>query len=168
MIHWSYKSPFAVLYCQSDQFGLRSIEFKPRQECLNEACDAMKYKIQRSLNAYFNKKPFLLDFDLYIPEKGFSSEVLKYCMEIPFGETMTYGELARKAGNPNASRAVGRIMSSNRVPIFIPCHRVIGSQGHLTGYRGGLELKIALLKHEGAKIIQKRKSRILHLQGLQG
>ena len=68
--------------------------------------------------------------------------------EIPYGETISYGELARRVGNPNASRAVGLANGSNPIPIVIPCHRVIGSNGKLTGYGGGLPIKEKLLALE--------------------
>ena len=68
--------------------------------------------------------------------------------DIPFGETISYGELARRIGNPNASRAVGLANGSNPIPIIIPCHRVIGSNGKLTGYGGGLPIKEKLLALE--------------------
>ena len=69
---------------------------------------------------------------------------------IPYGETRTYGQIARALGNPNASRAVGMANHKNPVAIMIPCHRVIGADGSLTGYAGGLDIKETLLRLEGA------------------
>jgi methylated-DNA-[protein]-cysteine S-methyltransferase len=69
---------------------------------------------------------------------------------VPAGTTVTYGELARRLGRPGASRAVGLANHDNPIPIVIPCHRVVGARGHLTGYAGGLERKRWLLEHEGA------------------
>ena len=71
--------------------------------------------------------------------------------KIPYGKTATYKEIALKIDNPNAARAVGMANNRNPIPIFIPCHRVIGSDGSLTGYRGGLELKRRLLRLEKIK-----------------
>ena len=68
--------------------------------------------------------------------------------EIPYGETLSYGELARKLGNPKASRAVGLANGQNPISIIVPCHRVIGANGALTGYGGGVENKRWLLDHE--------------------
>jgi methylated-DNA-[protein]-cysteine S-methyltransferase len=68
--------------------------------------------------------------------------------EIPYGETITYGELARRAGNPKACRAVGMANNRNPIPVFIPCHRVIGANGSLTGFGGGLHIKEQLLRLE--------------------
>jgi methylated-DNA-[protein]-cysteine S-methyltransferase len=74
-------------------------------------------------------------------------------LKIPFGETRTYGELARTLGQPGASRAVGLANGRNPIPIIAACHRVIGSNGKLTGFAGGLECKEWLLRHEGARLL---------------
>lgn len=73
-------------------------------------------------------------------------------MRVPFGETRAYGEIARSLGRPQASRAVGRANGTNRIPLVIPCHRIVGADGSLTGFGGGLHLKTALLAHEGVAI----------------
>jgi methylated-DNA-[protein]-cysteine S-methyltransferase len=90
------------------------------------------------------------DFDLPLAPEGtpFQLEVWRRLSEIPYGETISYGELARRIGNPQASRAVGLANGSNPIPIVIPCHRVIGSNGKLTGYGGGLPIKEKLLALE--------------------
>ncbi len=75
-------------------------------------------------------------------------------MQVPFGETRSYGEIARSLGRPQASRAVGRANGTNRIPLVIPCHRIVGADGSLTGFGGGLHLKTALLAHEGVAIGQ--------------
>ena len=100
------------------------------------------------LEAYFAGK--LEEFDVPLAPEGtpFQQKVWKNLCEIPFGETISYGELARRIGNPNASRAVGLANGTNPIPIIIPCHRVIGSNGKLTGYGGGLPIKEKLLALE--------------------
>ena len=102
------------------------------------------------LRAYF--KGTLRDFDLPLAPEGtaFELKVWKALLKIPYGRTISYGELARRIGNPNASRAVGLANGRNPLPIVIPCHRVIGSNGKLTGYGGGLDTKRWLLTLEGA------------------
>jgi len=80
----------------------------------------------------------------------FQLKVWRALEQIPFGETMGYAELARHIGSPNASRAVGRANGSNPIPVIVPCHRVIGAHGDLTGYGGGIDKKRVLLQHEGA------------------
>jgi methylated-DNA-[protein]-cysteine S-methyltransferase len=83
----------------------------------------------------------------------FQRSVLQACRRIPYGQTRTYGQLAATAGSPRACRAVGNIMAANRLPLIIPCHRVVGSHGSLGGYSapGGLTLKRRLLQLEGAR-----------------
>jgi methylated-DNA-[protein]-cysteine S-methyltransferase len=104
----------------------------------------------RQLRAYF--KGTRRDFDLPLLPEGtaFEQNVWKALRRIPYGRTISYGELARRIGNPTASRAVGLANGRNPLPIVIPCHRVIGSDGKLTGYGGGLETKRWLLTLEGA------------------
>ena len=100
------------------------------------------------LGAYFRGER--KEFDLKLNPRGtdFQKKVWGLLREIPLGQTITYGELAVQAGNPKASRAVGAANGKNPLPIIIPCHRVIGSNGKLTGFAGGLEAKKALLKLE--------------------
>jgi methylated-DNA-[protein]-cysteine S-methyltransferase len=95
-------------------------------------------------------------FDLPVVLVGteWQQAVWKALMEVPFGETRTYGEIARSLGRPQASRAVGRANGTNRIPLVIPCHRIVGADGSLTGFGGGLHLKTALLEHEGVPVAQ--------------
>lgn len=105
---------------------------------------------RRELEEYFAGKR--RDFDLSLDLRGlapFTVRVLEELARVPYGTTVTYGELAARVGNPNASRAVGSVMNRNRIPIVLPCHRVVGSSGALTGYAGGLYLKRQLLRLEG-------------------
>lgn len=90
-------------------------------------------------------------FDLPLEAKGtsFEQRVWDALRRIPYGTTTSYGELARRLGDPKASRAVGIANARNPIPIIIPCHRVIGANGDLTGYGGGLDRKLWLLKREG-------------------
>ena len=81
----------------------------------------------------------------------FRRAVLEECARIPPGETRSYGWLAEQVGNPRAARAVGRVMATNPWPLFVPCHRVVGGDGSLHGYGGGLPMKDALLRAEGAR-----------------
>ena len=76
--------------------------------------------------------------------------VLRELARVPYGSTATYGELAARMGRPRAARAVGTVLNRNRIPIVLPCHRVVGASGSLVGYAGGLERKVALLELEGA------------------
>jgi|HubBroStandDraft_3_1064219.scaffolds.fasta_scaffold50696_2 methylated-DNA-[protein]-cysteine S-methyltransferase len=110
--------------------------------------DAGLAHVTRQLDAYFEGT--LTEFDLPMQMQGteFQRRVWTSLAEIPYGETISYGELARWVGNPNASRAVGLANGRNPIAIVVPCHRVIGADGSLTGYGGGLERKVWLLEHE--------------------
>jgi len=92
------------------------------------------------------------DFELLPDGPEFHKLVWEELLEIPFGETTSYGAIARRVGQPNAARAVGVANGANPIALVVPCHRVIGSDGSLTGYGGGLPLKRALLEHE-ARVI---------------
>jgi methylated-DNA-[protein]-cysteine S-methyltransferase len=107
---------------------------------------------RRELDEYFagKRRSFDLALDLRaLPP--FTVSVLGELARVPYGETTTYGALARRVGHPKATRAVGTVMHHNRIPIVLPCHRVVGSTGDLTGYAGGLDRKRTLLELEGAR-----------------
>jgi methylated-DNA-[protein]-cysteine S-methyltransferase len=104
----------------------------------------------RELDEYFEgrRRTFDLTLDLRaLPP--FTVSVLEELAAVPYGATTTYGELAARVGRPRAARAVGTVMNRNRIPIVLPCHRVLGSTGSLVGYAGGLERKARLLELEG-------------------
>jgi methylated-DNA-[protein]-cysteine S-methyltransferase len=147
------ESPIGPLLLAADEAGLREILFvngrhpaqpepswKEDRAPLNETI--------RQLHAYFAGE--LENFDLPLVPEGtpFQLGVWRRLCGIPYGETISYGELAGQIGNPKASRAVGLANGSNPIPIVIPCHRVIGSNGKLTGYGGGLPIKEKLLALE--------------------
>jgi methylated-DNA-[protein]-cysteine S-methyltransferase len=106
---------------------------------------------RRQLDEYFagDRRDFELAVDLR-PAREFGRAVLEQLARVPYGEVTTYGTLAAKAGRPRAARAVGTVMNRNPVPIVLPCHRVVGASGSLTGYAGGLQIKERLLRLEGA------------------
>jgi methylated-DNA-[protein]-cysteine S-methyltransferase len=105
--------------------------------------------VREQLDAYFAGD--LVEFDVSLdPERAtpFRRDVWSALLEIPFGETVSYGELAGRLGMPTAARAVGAANGRNPISIIVPCHRVIGAGGDLTGYAGGIERKRYLLQHE--------------------
>lgn len=106
-------------------------------------------KTERQLGEYFagRRKAFSIPLDMR--GTAFQKNVWEALLAIPFGETRSYGQLAKQLGNPNATRAVGAANGRNPLPIIVPCHRVIGSSGSLTGFGGGLETKAQLLSLEG-------------------
>jgi methylated-DNA-[protein]-cysteine S-methyltransferase len=107
--------------------------------------------IAKQLDEYFEgeRKHFDLAVDLRLA-RDFGRTVLEELGRVPFGEVTTYGALAAKVGKPRAARAVGTIMNRNPIPIVLPCHRVVGANGSLVGYAGGLDRKQTLLRLEGA------------------
>ena len=109
--------------------------------------------LMRQLRDYLANKRTAFDVDLELSwVTPFRREVLLACAAIPRGQVATYAELARRVGSPNAARAVGNTMRTNPIPIVIPCHRIVGSDGTLTGFGGGLDVKARLLQMEGARI----------------
>jgi methylated-DNA-[protein]-cysteine S-methyltransferase len=147
------ESPVGPLLLVADEKGLRRLEFvKGRAPVrLDPAWSEDAAPLQeaiRQLRAYFAGKLEKFDIPLVPEGTAFQLQVWKRLCEIPYGETISYGELARRVGNPKASRAVGLANGSNPIAIVIPCHRVIGSNGKLTGYGGGLPLKEKLLALE--------------------
>jgi len=106
---------------------------------------------RRELDEYFEGKRRAFDLTLDLRAlPPFTVTVLHELARVPYGETTTYGALASRVGRPRAARAVGTVMNRNRIPIVLPCHRVVGAGGDLVGYGGGLERKTALLTLEGA------------------
>lgn len=118
--------------------------------------DAAVRPIVRELREYFTGKRNSFSFSPTISDcTPFQRRALKAALSIPYGKTRTYRWLAGRAGSPNAARAAGQVMARNRVPILIPCHRVIGSSGQLCGFAGGLrafDIKRKLLEIEGIQI----------------
>lgn len=106
-------------------------------------------KTSGELDEYFVGERRTFDVPLLFAGTEFQKQVWNALLEIPSGSTVTYGELAAGIGNPKAVRAVANAVGANAISIIAPCHRVIGSDGSLTGYAGGLEIKRALLKIEG-------------------
>jgi methylated-DNA-[protein]-cysteine S-methyltransferase len=160
------KTPLGVMSFMTSQRGLVRIELEGGGKPEFELIGNLDRKVAQYLSDYFSgqSRSFSLPLDLG-RVTPFQRSVLLSCVRIPYGEIVTYAELAQKAGKPRAARAVGTIMASNRIPIVIPCHRVVGSDLRLHGYRGGLDMKRKLLELEGlciegrgasAKVVKKR------------
>jgi len=144
------ESPIGRLLLAADDAGLRHITFsngrapaKPDSLWREDAVPLLETMAQ--LQAWFRGE--LRNFTVPLAPLGpaFHQLVWRELMNVPYGETVSYGELARRVGSPKAFRAVGRANGANPIPIVIPCHRVIGSNGKLTGYGGGLPRKEFLL-----------------------
>jgi methylated-DNA-[protein]-cysteine S-methyltransferase len=149
-------SPAGRLLLAADEAGLRMLLFGEGRDVAApdpawRADAAPLEEAVRQLRAYFEGE--LREFDLPLAPQGteFQKRVWRELRNIPYGTTISYGELARRVGNPNGSRAVGLANGANPISIIIPCHRVIGSNGKLTGYGGGLERKQLLLALEAGQ-----------------
>ena len=156
-------SPIGDLLVAASDRGLAAISFDSEpQDSLERLARIAGPRVLRSprsvdgarreLDQYFEgrRRTFDLSLDLRaLPP--FTLSVLDQLARVPYGETTTYGALARRVGHPRAARAVGTVMNRNRIPIVLPCHRVVGATGSLTGYAGGLDVKEKLLELEGAR-----------------
>lgn len=141
------------LLIKADDSSITSIHFLNDSQTLPELVDnAIIDQCITELGEYFAGKR--VTFDLPLAPKGtdFQKSVWQQLLKIPYGNTTSYGEIAQQIGNPKAARAIGLANNRNPIPIIIPCHRVVGSNGSLTGYAGGLENKSYLLKLEGKKL----------------
>lgn len=133
-------------YLQEVHFGKRKLtgEKAPKASPVGMA--------KRQLDEYFKGKRTKFSVRLSPEGTDFQKSVWKCLKKIPFGKLHSYGELATKLGNPKASRAVGGANNKNPLPLFIPCHRVVGASGHLVGFAPGLKAKRWLLSFEGYKL----------------
>jgi methylated-DNA-[protein]-cysteine S-methyltransferase len=132
------------LYMDLGRGWLPRVELGPRD-------DAALPEARRQLDEYFAGERFVFDLHVRLHGTAFQRQVWDALMEIPFGQTRSYGEQARRIGVPDAPRAVGAANGQNPVSIIVPCHRVIGANGALTGYGGGIERKRWLLAHEASQ-----------------
>lgn len=139
-------SPIGKLTLCGTSLALSSISFGVHSEYNNPS--EILVKTHHELNEYFNGTRF--DFDIPLAPMGteFQKKVWEALVEVPYGQTASYKDIACKIGNDKASRAVGMANNKNPIPIIIPCHRIIGSSGELTGYAGGLDVKQYLLNLE--------------------
>lgn len=135
----------------SEEASLKAVEKKlPNVELIN--APELNTPYEKQLVEYFNGERREFDIDLDIIGTEFQQRVWQALMKIPYGETVSYKDIAIAVGNPKALRAVGMANNKNKIPIIIPCHRVIGTNGKLVGYGGGLPVKEKLLKLEGISI----------------
>lgn len=129
--------------------GPRSAEWRSAEE-VGGAADRILRDAREQLDAYFAGERTTFDLPLAAAGTPFQERVWEALRSIPFGHTTSYGEIAIRMGEPKAVRAVGAANGRNPIPIIVPCHRVIGANGDLTGFGGGIERKRWLLEHEGA------------------
>ena len=153
------ESPVGDLFIASTERGLCRISYhaEGQDEQLARIFGARVLRVplddvRRELDEYFAGRRRAFDVPLDLRVAPFHEAVLHELARVPYGRTETYGTLAAKVGRPNAARAVGTVMNRNPIPIVLPCHRIVGANGSLTGYAGGLHVKRALLELEGAML----------------
>jgi methylated-DNA-[protein]-cysteine S-methyltransferase len=151
------ESSVGPLLLAASEIGLRLVSFEsskhaapPRPEWKEDK--APFAEVIRQLRAYFRRELKKFDLPLSMEGTDFQLRVWNALREIPYGETISYAQLAERIGNPKAVRAVGLANGSNPIPIIVPCHRVIGSNGSLTGFGGGLSTKKMLLELESRQL----------------
>ncbi len=166
LFHYIYHSPLGVIQLLADKDALLNLSLKGQAfpEPSESVCSIsvkessiLKATVEW-LDAYFaGKKPSISTLSLAPQGSAFRQSVWELLLQIPYGEVRTYGDIAQEIGAKRgiakmASQAIGGAVGHNPIPIIIPCHRVIGANGNLTGYGGGIDLKIKLLAHEGVDV----------------
>ena len=157
-----YQSPLGTYLLASSKMGVVCVKTEERSEISLSRWQRQGMELREDakpnlgliseLDAYFAGE--LRQFTIPLDLRGtpFQRQVWDLLCGIPWGETRSYGQIAKALGRPRAARAVGRAVGTNPVSIVVPCHRVVGSDGSLTGYGGGLDRKVALLKLEGLAV----------------
>jgi methylated-DNA-[protein]-cysteine S-methyltransferase len=146
-------SPIGELLLASDGRVLTGLHMAPFEPRSGWHRDEGPFKdVAAQLAAYFSGARKAFDVVHEAEGTPFQRRVWRALLDIPYGETISYGELARRIGNPRAVRAVGRANGANPIAVIVPCHRVIGANGTLTGYGGGLDRKAKLLALEGVPL----------------
>lgn len=142
-----YKSPIGNLRIVVDESSLVELDFNEDEK---KQSDEHRYinEVKKQLDEYFKGTRELFDLNIKMNGTDFQNKVWNELTKIPYGETISYKELATRIGNDKACRAVGNANNKNKISIVIPCHRVVGSNKKLVGYAGGLEKKEWLINHE--------------------
>ena len=146
-------TPLGTLTLEASERGLSSIRFPNRPKTIARKMSNNVLKLaKRELTAYFARQ--LKEFSVPLDWHGtaFQESVWQALTAIPYGETVSYADIARAIGRPQSARPTGGAVGRNPLPIIVPCHRVIGSDHTLTGFTGGLNIKVALLELEGREV----------------
>ncbi len=170
MATFTVEAPFGLLFAEVTSKGLRRLDFigdlrepplqrasqQPHElssEPLSAGEQAIAAKLETQLREYFDRKRADFDVPLDFGDGSeFRRRVWNVIAGIPYGETLSYAEVAADAGHPGAYRAAGSACGANQIVILVPCHRVVGSDKRLHGFGGGLDTKAWLLQHEGREI----------------
>lgn len=144
-----YESPIGTICIEADGEAVTRVCLNVEEKYRDSRENAVTRKAKQELAEYFAGERKQFSIPVRPQGTAFQKTVWQALQEIPYGETRSYGEIARIIGNPKAFRAVGGANNKNPIPILIPCHRVIGADGSLVGFGGGLQIKQILLKLEG-------------------
>lgn len=148
-----FKSPKGWLQISASTAGITEISLSENRSAESEAPgNPILAQCCHELSEYFDHSRTSFTVPLDVKGSDFQMNVWKSLAEIPYGATTTYGAIARKCGRPKAFQAVGQIVGNNPIPIVLPCHRVMGSDGKLTGFGWGIPWKIWLLQHENIEM----------------
>ena len=163
-----YKSPIGNLIIMEEENAIIKLCFKEQEitniKDIQEFETPLLKKAKKQLEEYFEGKRKKFDLALRLNGTSFQNKVWKALLNIPYAKTCSYKDIAKNIGNENASRAVGNANNKNPLPIFIPCHRVIGANKKLVGYAGGLDLKERLLDLEGISIQKNKVNKVKEIK----
>lgn len=151
MNKFSYNTPVGRIYIAETDGKICTVSFSEINQGIPIETALIK-KARKQLDEYFNKTRKTFDLPLKLEGTAFQQTVWKALMKIPYGKTCSYKELAENINHPQAQRAVGAANHNNKIAIIIPCHRVTASNGQLSGYAGGAEIKEFLLRLEGVRV----------------
>jgi methylated-DNA-[protein]-cysteine S-methyltransferase len=141
-----YKTPLGKLYIKASDQAILSVSYN--KEHTTTKPNHLTKKCVQQLDEYFRGKRKTFDLPIHFDGTDFQVSAWKALLDVPFGATSTYLKQAQSISNPRAVRAIGGANGKNKISIIVPCHRIIGSDGSLTGYGGGLDRKKWLLEHE--------------------
>ena len=150
----TYESPLGTLYLAGESGILTNLSFDPIYSCEEQSFNQNEFEaVKQWLDAYFRGEDVFPDFPMKQNGTPFQQLIWKLLLKIPFGQTVTYGDLARQAAQilgreKMSAQAVGQAVGHNPIAVIIPCHRVVGAGGKLTGYAYGIHIKKLLLQHE--------------------
>ena len=151
LFHDTLDTSLGILTLEASERGLRSVRFPNRPQPIKGrmTSNSVIKLAKRELKAYFARqlKSFSVPLDWH--GTAFKESVWQALTAIPYGETVSYTDIARAIGRPQSARPTGGAVGRNPIPIIVPCHRIIGSDHTLTGFTGGLNIKVALLELEG-------------------
>ncbi len=159
LYYQTINSPVGAIHIATDGKNLRALALKGNWDKVKNRLDSMIEKqhpileqTKEQLDEYFAQKRRVFELPIYFEGTNFEVSAWKALLKIPFGETRSYSEQAKAIGNPKAVRAIGRANGLNLISIIVPCHRVIGKSGKLTGFASGLDDKRFLLKMENKSV----------------